>query len=176
MVQTRQVQRTNWHDAAGTVEDRFDDLLVPASASLPERSVRRLEPWDLEHLVPFREDYLAGFRAERYQVDLEEGFAKATDLMTAPIRVSIRRDIGGDEQRINSVRTSYHDVTFKHLLLPVWITAYRYRDRAYRILINARTGEVQGERPWSVGKIVLAVLGGIAVVAVVVMTVIAIAS
>src|SRR5262249_11997487 len=56
------------------------------------------------------------------------------------------------------VRTQYVGVTFKHLLLPVWVAVYRYRDKVFRILVNARTGEVQGERPYSWVKIALLVL------------------
>jgi hypothetical protein len=44
-------------------------------------------------------------------------------------------------------------VTFKHILLPVWLSAYRFKEKVYRFLVNARTGEVQGERPWSAWKI-----------------------
>jgi hypothetical protein len=40
----------------------------------------------------------------------------------------------------------------------VWISAYRYRDRTFRFIVNARTGQVQGERPWSVLKVTLAVI------------------
>ena len=54
--------------------------------------------------------------------------------------------------------------TFKHLLLPLWISSFRYGDRVFRVLVNARTGEVQGERPWSVPKILLLILGIAAVV------------
>jgi len=83
--------------------------------------------------------------------------------MDGQIRRLVRRDIGGDEQRISSVSTRHDDVTFKHVLLPVWISAYRYGDKVYRFLINGRTGEVQGQRPWSVWKIVLVVLGTVIV-------------
>ena len=78
--------------------------------------------------------------------------------MDEGIRRLVRRDIGGDEQRITSVNTQHDNVTFKHILLPIWISAYRYKDRVYRFLINSRTGEVQGERPWSWVKIVLLVM------------------
>ncbi len=73
------------------------------------------------------------------------------------IEMTIRADIGGDHQRIHAVDTHYRGVTFKHLLLPVWISAYRYHERVFRFLVNARTGEVQGERPWSAFKIALLV-------------------
>lgn len=158
---TRQVRKTRWYPAAGTVRNTFDDVLVAASGSLPVDDVEHLEPWDLDQLVPYQDDYLAGFAAEKYQVHLAAGFEIAGARMEPVIRDSIRRDIGGDEQQIASVDTRYHDVTFKHLLLPVWISAYRFRDQLYRILINARTGELRGRRPYSAWKIAFAVAGGI---------------
>ncbi|HRA24683.1 MAG TPA: hypothetical protein PLK52_14030, partial [Usitatibacteraceae bacterium] len=72
-----------------------------------------------------------------------------------------RRDIGGDQQRIHSVSTRYSGVKFKHVLLPVWISAYRYRDKAYRFLINGQTGEVSGESPKSWWKIAAIALGAL---------------
>ncbi len=153
---SRQVRKTRWRDVSGLVFEAFDDVLVLGSKSLPRRQTDRLEPWDLGDLVPYDDSYLAGFRAERYQIGLAEGFGLARDVMDERIRASIRRDIGGDHQRIHGVRTQHDRVTFKHLLLPVWISAYRFRDKVYRFLVNARTGEVQGERPWSWAKIALA--------------------
>jgi len=156
---TRRVRKTRWYPASGTVWNSFDDVLVLASDSLPGKYTERLEPWDLPNLVPYSDEYLSGFRAESYQVDLAEGFQRAQEPIDAAINQSIRRDIGGDEQRISHVKTRHDHITFKHILLPIWISAYRYRDRTYRFLINGRTGEVQGERPWSWVKILLAAAG-----------------
>ena len=155
---TRRVRKTRWWPASGTVWNTFDDILVLASRSLPEKYARKLEPWDLPNLEPYADEYLSGFRAESYQVDLPEGFAEAETIMDSAIRVTIRRDIGGDEQRIHTVRTQHNNITFKHILLPVWINAYRYKKKVFRLLVNARTGEVQGERPWSFWKIFSAVV------------------
>lgn len=162
---TRQVRRTRWRPVSGRVSDKFDDVLVLATQSLPAKHAAALEPWDLPALVPYRDEYLSGFAAETYQVDLVQGFAAARVIMADHIQVTVRADIGGDHQRISSVDTRYHDVTFKHILLPVWISAYRYQQRVFRFLVNARTGEVQGERPWSVFKIVMLVMLILAVIA-----------
>jgi DNA-directed RNA polymerase subunit RPC12/RpoP len=167
VTRTRQVLRTRWTSVSGTVWNKFADLLILASRSLPQKYADRLEPWDLQHLVPYADDYLSGFRAESYQVDLSEGFVEAQQLMDVAIRRAIERDIGGDHQRISAVKTQYDDVTFKHLLLPVWLSAYRYRDQVYRIMVNARTGEVQGERPYSAWKIAGLVMGIAAAIAVI---------
>jgi len=160
----QRVRRTRWRAAAGQVSRRFDDVLVLASRSLPREHAERLEPWDLASLVPYRDDYLSGFAAEQYQVGLAEGLVRAKEIMDGSIRDDIRADIGGDHQRIHSLATRHSDLTFKHLLLPVWMSAYRFHDRVFRFLVNARTGEVQGERPWSWVKIALAALGGAAAV------------
>ena len=50
---------------------------------------------------------------------------------------------------------------YKHILLPLWLAVYRYNNQTYRILVNARTGEVQGARPYSWIKITLAVIAGL---------------
>lgn len=165
---TRRVRKTRWHWVRGVVHLSFDDLLVLASHSLPTKYVEELEPWDLGELVPYSDEYLSGFRSEVYQVDLAEGFEEARGKMEEPIRNAIRRDIGGDQQRIHKVQTQYADITFKHLLLPVWVSAYRYNEQVYRFLVNARTGEVQGERPWSAWKIAAAVAVVLAVLAVII--------
>jgi LSD1 subclass zinc finger protein len=123
VTKTRQVQRTRWWPASGRVQNQFNDLLVMASLSLPPKLLGHLEPWDLGNLVPFADGYLSGFVAESYQVNLTQGFDQAKQMMVGPIRTTIERDIGGDEQRITSVDTRYFDVRFRHLLLPVWISA-----------------------------------------------------
>jgi LSD1 subclass zinc finger protein len=158
VTRSRQVTRTRWCQAGGAVENRFDDLLVLAGKSLPPGIAASLEPWDLKNLVPYSDEYMSGFQAEAYQFDLGEGFEKAKGLMDGAVRRSIERDIGGDRQQISLARSQYDDITFKHVLLPVWISAYRYRDRTFRFIVNARTGQVQGERPWSMAKIAMAVI------------------
>ncbi len=153
-----QVQKTRWYSASGRVARDFDDVLVMASASLPQRLGNDLTPWDLGSLVPYTPDYLAGFQAEGYTVTLAEGHATARTIMASTINQDVRRDIGGDDQRINNVDTDFEDETFKHILLPVWMAAYKYNGKSYRFLVNGQTGEVQGERPYSIWKITFAVL------------------
>ncbi|MDQ3048765.1 MAG: hypothetical protein M3R27_14540 [Bacteroidota bacterium] len=160
---TRTVTKIRWSYASGHVYNKFDDVLILASNSLPENYTNALEPWDMENLTGFNEKFLSGFRTESYQVDVKTGFEKAKVVMDNGIKTSIHQDIGGDHQRINSVDTRYNDISFKHILLPVWLSAYKYKEIVYRFMINGRTGEVQGERPYSVIKIVLASLLGIAI-------------
>jgi hypothetical protein len=119
----------------------------------------------LHDLVPYEPAYLAGHKAQRYQIGLEQGFETAKQAMAPAIEQDVRRDIGGDEQRVHSIDTRYDDISFKHLLLPVWVSAYRYDKRAYQVLVNARTGEVQGDRPYSFWKIAGAIVAALVLIA-----------
>lgn len=167
VTRTREVQRTRWWPASGHVQNHFDDLLIMATQTLPRKYLDRLEPWDWPALAPYEDAYLSGFAAESYQVSLRDGFEAAKQLMQPAIRRTVAGDIGGDEQRIDSVNTDYCDITFKHLLLPVWISAYQFQQRTFRFVVNARTGEVQGERPYSVWKIAALVLSILLLIAVI---------
>ncbi len=158
--QLRQVPKVRWTPRSGRVARFFDDVLVLASRSLPKKHADRLGPWDLSALVPYRPAYLAGFRAEAYTVPLEDGWREARAAMDAVIARDIRFDIGGDQQRIDWAETETRKESFKHILLPVWLAAYKYRGETYRFIVNARTGAVQGERPWSIWKIAAAAIVG----------------
>ena len=158
--QTQRVAKVRWRAVSGRVARFFDDVLVLGSASLPKRYTDALQPWDLAALEPYRPEYLAGFRAEAYTVELDHAFTEARAHMDRVIVRDVKFDIGGDRQRIHDIDTSVSDVTFKHILLPVWLAAYKYRGKTYRFVVNGRTGRVQGERPWSAIKIAIAVILG----------------
>jgi hypothetical protein len=161
VTKSREVQKTRWYPAAGHVHEAFDDVLIPASESLPKDKLCALEPWDLENLVPFDPKFLGGFISEKYQVELEQGFNKAKKIMDELIDRAIRNHIGGDEQRIYSSKTDFDSITFKHILLPVYASAYKFKGKVFQFMVNARTGEIQGERPWSTVKIALTIIGAL---------------
>jgi len=163
----QQVPKVRWRRASGRVARFFDDVLVLASTSLPKKFTDALEPWDLAALTPYAPEYLAGFRAEAYAVSLEDGFVEARNHMERVIDRDVRFDIGGDRQRVHKVDTRISDVTFKHVLLPVWLAAYKYRGTTYRFVVNGRTGRVQGERPYSAIKITIAVTLGLLAAAII---------
>jgi LSD1 subclass zinc finger protein len=166
VTQTRQVRKVRWRSASGEVRRFFDDVLVLASRSLPTWMTDRLEPWDLIGLKPYTPEYVTGFQAEAYQLGLEESFAVAAEKMRGVIAMDVRRDIGGDVQEIHHLDIEHDDRRFKHILLPCWLGAYLFGGKSYHLCVNARTGAVQGERPYSWIKIASAVLAALAVAAI----------
>ncbi|MCO4825584.1 MAG: primosomal protein N' (replication factor Y) - superfamily II helicase [Amylibacter sp.] len=161
VVENRQVQKVRWSPARGRVARFFDDVLVLASKSLPKSYTDALAPWDLSALTPYDPQYLAGLRAEGYTIALDDGFDEARHHMDRMILRDVKFDIGGDKQRVNHVDTAISDVTFKHVLLPIWMAAYKYRGTTYRFVVNGQTGAVRGERPYSKIKIAIAIISGL---------------
>jgi ribosomal protein S27E len=160
VTRTRQERRTRWKSVSGSVSHFCDDILVAATNAIEKSRMEQLKPWDLNKLVPYKPSYLAGFKAQRYEANLKQGFEIAKEEgIQQDIHGAIRRDIGGDTQQILSVHTTYHDITFKHILLPIWIASYRFKNKQYQVIINAETGEVLGDRPWSKLKIFGAAFG-----------------
>ncbi len=165
VMRTRTVTKVRWTPVQGTVSRFFDDVLVGAARTLPRKITDRIAPWDLDGLLPYQEEYLSGFASQIYQVELDEGFDRAREIMDQVIRSDVARDIGGDAQRIHALDTRHRDTKFKHLLLPVWSAGFHYRDKDYVFVVNGRTGKVAGERPYSGWKILFTGLLAAAMIA-----------
>src|SRR4030042_2886686 len=78
--------------------------------------------------------------------------------MQGHLRDACAREVPGDTQRNLRVQTQFSDLTYKHVLLPLWIASYRYSNKVYSFMVNGQTGKVQGEAPISVWKGLLTVL------------------
>jgi ribosomal protein S27E len=146
---------TDWYGCSGHVRLSFDDVTVPATDTLPRAILDSVAQWDMENCVAYRKEFLAGFVTELYRRDFREAFADAKEKMRADIETAVKGDIGGDRQRIASQTTGYDGVKFKHLLLPVWVSAFRYKEKIYQFVVNGRTGRVAGRYPRSAAKVVL---------------------
>jgi len=159
-----QEPRIRWTPVSGTVYVSFDDVTIGASKTISRAILDSLEPWDTQALLPFDEKYLSGFEAEEYTIGLDNGFEFAKAKMSYKIKKNIRYDIGGDQQQIQQINTRHDDVTYKNVLFPVWTASFKWKNKEYYYAINAQSGKVVGERPYSTTKIVLAVLAVFAVV------------
>ncbi|MTI47042.1 hypothetical protein [Sporosalibacterium faouarense] len=155
---TRRVRKTRWRHVSGSYDLYFDDLLVNASQHVDSKIIEEIEPFNLEELEHYEPEYLSGFTAERYAVELEEGWEAAKQAIHPEIYKRVVREIGGDTVRNVRIDTNFNSILFKHILLPVWMSSFKYKEKVYRFMINGQTGEVQGESPVSALKIILTIL------------------
>ena len=168
VTRTRQERRTRWTPVSGSISGFVDDTLIKASQQKSGRIPRKIARWNLKELKPFDSSFLAGFITEKYTIPLKEGHLESNKEAEKIADRWARRDIGGDTQRVSSLNMSLSEETFKHILLPVYISAYHYNGKRYNFFVNGQTGELSGERPYSFWKIFFFVLFIIAVIAIIV--------
>jgi len=157
-------KNTRWVKRTGSFPYVFDDLAVIADASLPADLTRPLEPWPMANAQPYQPEYLAGHLAKTYDVQLDEGFKRARNRMEQILEHEARKDIGG-QARIDDLRTRWDALTYKHVLLPVFLLSIRHSGSVYRLIVNGVTGKVSGQRPWSPLKVTLAAAALLALLA-----------
>lgn len=153
---TKNVIRTRWTAVSGQVSGKVDDTLVDAAK---QRQVpQAVATWNLDDLKTFDSQYLSGFTTENYSISLREGHieshAKARSIATR----WASSKIGGDQQRVDSIQLSFTNETFKHILLPMYVSSFRYQDKPYQFFVNGQTGAVDAQRPYSKWKIAGAVV------------------
>jgi hypothetical protein len=147
-----------WVPASGERSDEYDDVLVCASRGVDEGILGKTYPYRLGEARAFREEYLSGWNAEEYAVDLGLGWRRAREHVNSEEVSRCAREVPGDTHRSLRVWTQHSRVTWKHLLLPLWIAAYRYRDKTWLFLVNGQTGKVAGRAPVSWVRVTAAVL------------------
>ena len=157
--QTRQVQRTRWEPAAGSIDHFFDDELVPASRGINETLLRKIEPFPTTtELKPYDPRFLSGWVVEQYQIDLLGAARRSREIMDQKTRQLCSAEVPGDTQRNLQVEADFSGQTFKHILVPIWLIAYTYGAATYQIVVNGYTGAIAGKHPLSWIKIAFAVL------------------
>jgi hypothetical protein len=109
--------------------------------------------------VPYRPEYLAGWRAEEYTVDLDDGWVEGRERIVAEQHARCGSDAPGDTHRNLRVRNDIGGVRWKHVLLPIWSLQYRFGGKVYTVLIHGQTGRVVGNASLSRVKIVLLIFG-----------------
>ena len=161
VTKTREVRHTRWSRASGEVRRDFVDVLAAGVRTPAAELLAELGPWSSSAATAYQPEQLAGFDAPRYDVDPAQGFTAARQDMARVIERDCRDDIGGDEQRVSTMETEDHEVLFRLLLMPLWVATYVAAGTVFHVYVNANTGKVIGERPYSAVKITLAVVAGL---------------
>lgn len=160
---------TKWYATSGYYTQSFDDELVCATTNHDQAMLNGIEPFRTAENKVYKPEYVAGFAAERYAVGVKEAWEMAKDSMKAKLRSDIsdkiEREKHADRVRNLGVKTVFSAMTYKYLLLPVWISSYKYKDKVYQFMVNGQTGKVSGKTPISIPKVVITVLGVIAAIA-----------
>lgn len=155
---TVQERRTQWYPVSGSISGFVDDILEKASKQRSGIIPKKISKWNLKLLKPFDSSFLAGFITEKHTITLNDGHIEAEKEAKAIADRWARRDIGGDTQRVSSLNMKLTQETFKHILLPVYVSAYKFKGKSYNFFVNGESGKLSGKRPYSFWKIFFFIL------------------
>lgn len=156
---------TDWYHTSGTYERFIDDHLVRASKRYNDRILKQVEPFGTHQSLTFNKDFLHGYIAERYSVGLEEGWEQAKQEIHSRLRSEIDSHIRqrhfADKVANLQISTVHSKVKYKYLMLPLWLSSFKYKEKIYQFMVNGQTGKVGGQSPISPIKVAFAVLLGL---------------
>jgi DNA-directed RNA polymerase subunit RPC12/RpoP len=156
----RTERRVRWTWVSGSFSRFFDDVLVRGcreSAFATSFPMASMEKFDMK--------FLSGYESESYSVEPEEGWKEAKAEIRRQVESEAAERIGGDTQRNVQVTIAHTNVTFKLVMLPLYMSAFEFRGKSFPVQVNGETGEVAGRRPWSFWKIFFLVVGLLAAAA-----------
>lgn len=160
---------THWHFTSGKYNKFFNDKVALATNKHDTDLLRSINNYDTESNVEYKPEYLAGYGSERYCIGLKDAWEKDA-------KVAINRDLEREIDRLIrmtrnasmvtnlNLKTKYDDLTYKYLLLPVWMSSFKYKGKVYNFIINGQTGKVGGRAPVSALRIIIAVILGLVAV------------
>ncbi len=160
-------RRVEYFPISGTHKRSFDDVLVQAADNIRQKTLNDLQPYDTNNSQKYSEDYLYGFTATQYNRDGKACWKVARNIMYDNVKEQILSGYVYDE--ICSFDANMHckNVTYKYVLLPMYIGHYGFKKKIYNFFVNGRNGKVAGKVPISplkVGSLVIGILGAIALI------------
>lgn len=153
---------TDWYRTRGFYEEFIDDQVVFGSERYDQSILRSILPFNTEKNVEYKPEYVAGFAAERYSVGLKDAWEKAKTLIHDRLKSNVENKIvqehHADQVSQLQMNTQFSQITYKYLLLPVWISSFTYKEKTYHFMVNGQTGQVGGKTPVSWIKVALTIL------------------
>lgn len=159
----------NWSARSGSEFQFFDEILVSGMHSMSSEETSSVEPFNLKDLVEFQPDYLAGWTALTYDIPMSDASLRAREQVVRKMNRSLYNIVepGRQKRNLEGRGGKWSGMTFKYVLLPLWVGAYRHKDKLYRVLVNGQTGKVGGSKPTDASKAIILSIGGILILIVV---------
>lgn len=159
VTRTRQVRHVRWYPSSGQHSGWYFNVTVSGSTNLEQRWVDKLLPFPLDGLKEYDRDYFAGWSAEDFTVSEDAAWDVAQDKVSTEEERACRSQVPGDTYRNFRMRCRFFNIRYKRFCFPIWFASYKFRKRVFHVFVNGYTGEIHGEKPISIWKVLLFALG-----------------
>ena len=131
----------------------FEKIPVDGSEKMDNAYMDAIEPFDYSQINGFKSEYLAGYSAEKYDVDVEA----SKERFNARIKSSVEKEFANSITGYSSLTVENSTVNIEsgkvsYALFPVWILNTKYKKENYQFVMNGQTGRFVGRLPVDGGK------------------------
>jgi predicted RNA-binding Zn-ribbon protein involved in translation (DUF1610 family) len=159
----RAVVRTRYFSISGNYNKDFFDVMIECSPHFDQKVLDKIRPFNLNDSVVYDKCFLSGFSADTYDKDLNTGWAEAEAKLDEDIKRGILSKYSYDVIQSLNINTSYNDIKYSYMLLPVYVAGFKFKENLYNFFVNGNSGKIFGKVPRSPLKIFFAALIGAAV-------------
>ena len=133
-------------DRAGGIE--FEHVPTDCSRKMDDALMEAIEPYDFKDAVPFKSAYLAGYVADRYDVDQDECMKRAKKRIRRSTEDSFRETVNGYYAlSTQSSTVNIRDSKTSYAMYPVWILNTTWKGQKYTFAMNGQSGKIVGDLP-----------------------------
>ena len=159
---------TDWFPTSGTYQKSFDDYPVPGTERYDRRSLDMIQPFDTANSKLYKPEYVAGFISERYSVGLKNGWEIAKKeifgILNNEVTADIRTRNAANHVRNLTMSVKHSGIKYKYLLLPIWLSSFKYKQKIFQFMVNGQTGKVGGHAPVSPIRVAIALIIAAAII------------
>lgn len=155
---TVQEQRTRYFTVSGNYEMFFDDVLIQASGTINQKSLNKLQPFQTNDSREYTKEYLSGYTATQNTKSGLECWEEAKGVIGNRLQSAILSQYVYDVVSSFRISTQYSGITFKYILLPVYVGHCKWHTKIYNFFVNGLNGKVTGKAPISPLKVFITVL------------------
>ena len=130
----------------------FAQVPVDGSSKMPDDLTESVEPFDFSEAVDFQTAYLAGYLADKYDVDSDASIDRANQRVKTSTEKAFEKTVMGYSSVIaehSSVNTT--DGKARYALLPIWVLNTTWNGEKYLFAMNGQTGKFVGNLPLDKG-------------------------
>jgi DNA-directed RNA polymerase subunit RPC12/RpoP len=156
---TRTVIRWRWE--SGNVLLAIKDWLTEGSKNINTHIFENIKPFDLNQLIQYNPDYLAGWQSQTYNIQLEDAWTFAKGEIREKAKSACYSDIGSSHVRNFRMSADFDKEKWRLILLPLYLASYQFEDQTYQVMVNGQSGKIAGEKPvewWKVWLAIAAIL------------------
>ena len=126
----------------------FQRIPSDGSRKMDDTLMEAIEPYRFEDAVPFQPAYLAGYVADRYDVDMESCMQRARERICQSTEISFKNTVEGYHTVIPAQSNiSILNARYSYVLYPVWMLNTTWNGEKYTFAMNGQTGRMVGDLP-----------------------------